>query len=303
MRNKILLIDLDSKIPNLALKKIELYHKNLKDEVVYNVPLFKDCVDKIYVSCVFDWNKDKCSEWDGVAEIGGSGYDLIKTLPNDIEQLNPKINLGFTTRGCIRNCYFCIVPKKEGKIRIVGDIYDLWDGKAKELIILDNNILAVPDHFKLVSNQLLKENLKVDFNQGLDHRLLTPEICELLLKLKHIQEIRFSYDDIGYRNSVEKALDMLKKAGMRDWKSRWYIYVSEKDTFETVYERMIYLRERKQTVFVMPDHKVRSNIEIQALYTWGNVMGAFKMATFKEILNHKRFKKFKDHFDKRDIAG
>src|SRR3990167_9493786 len=107
---KILILDIDSKIDNFALKKIEKYHLNKGDEVIWNNELFKNTVDKIYVSCVFDWNKDNCKEWEGRAEIGGSGYSLERVLPPEIEEVKPHINLGFTSRGCIRKCPFCLTP-------------------------------------------------------------------------------------------------------------------------------------------------------------------------------------------------
>ena len=137
---KILIVDIDSKIPNLALAKICKYHQDKGDKIYYDMPLIQ--TDKIYVSCVFTKNRHKAEQWEGKAEIGGSGYNLTTTLPPEIENIKPHINLGFTTRGCIRNCEFCIVPKKEGKIRIVGELLDLWDGKAKDIAVLDNNILA-----------------------------------------------------------------------------------------------------------------------------------------------------------------
>ena len=59
---RILFIDIDSKIPNFALKKIEKYHLDKGDEIIWNNELFKNSVDKIYVSCVFDWNKSKCKD-------------------------------------------------------------------------------------------------------------------------------------------------------------------------------------------------------------------------------------------------
>ena len=145
---KILLINIDSTKPNLALKKIEKYHKDKGDEIVWDFPLMAAWADKIYVSAIYTWSKDKCGEWEGRAEIGGSGYDLKKTLPPEIENVRPRINMGFTTRGCVRRCPFCIVSEKEGGIRAVGDIYDIWDGRSKEVELLDNNILALPDHFE-----------------------------------------------------------------------------------------------------------------------------------------------------------
>jgi hypothetical protein len=282
-RMRVLLIDIDSTIPNLALKKIEKYHTDKGDEVIWNFPLAKYECEKIYVSCVFDWNKWKCEEWEGSAEIGGSGYSLSINLPEEIENIKPKLNYGFTTRGCIRNCHFCIVPKKEGKVHVVGDVYDLWDGKSKNITIMDNNILAIPEHFKLIITQLKQERLTVDFNQGLDHRLLTDELCKELVSVKH-SELRFAFDHIEYKKTVLKAIDILKKYGRDKFNTRWYVYVGEEDTFESVYERLCILRENRQGVYVMRDRKVYHKPEFVALASWGNTM-AFKLGTFAEVCN------------------
>ncbi len=180
---RVMLINIDSSIPNLALEKIAMFHQLKGDDVYWDIPLIK--ADKTYVSCVFDYNRYKCRDWehkDGVS-IGGSGYSLTPTLPPEIDSMKPKINFGFTTRGCIRKCTFCIVPKKEGSIRIIGDIYDFWDGHTKLLTVMDNNILAVPEHFKKIIEQVRDNDLTVDFNQGLYCRLLKEDLCRELLSL------------------------------------------------------------------------------------------------------------------------
>jgi len=270
----ILLIDIDSKMPNLALKKIETYYRSQGQEVLWNMPLMRYKADKIYVSCIFDWNKHLCDEWGG-AEIGGSGYSISKKLPDDIDCMKPKINFGFTTRGCIRNCYFCIVPQKEGYIKAVGDIYDFWDGEAKEIIVIDNNILALPEHFKLICSQIKKENLWVDFNQGLDHRLLTDKMCKQLVSVK-TKQLRFAFDDLAYKKTALRAIKILKDNGVRDWKARWYVYAGEKDTYDTVYERLCILKEQSQGAYLMRDRKVYNKKEFIALSSWANTPGAFK---------------------------
>lgn len=296
--SKILLIDIDSKIPNLALKKVEKYFKDNGDEVIWNQELFATIADQIFISCVFDWNKNKAREFEIYENvmIGGSGYDLSKTLPIEIEKIKPKINLGFTTRGCIRKCPFCIVPLKEGMIRIEGDIYDLWDRKSRQVMLLDNNILALPEHFKLIASQLRKENLRVDFNQGLDHRLLTDEITKELLSLSHIREIRFAFDDISYKPTVLRALKLLKLHGLKDWGSRWYIYIGEKDTFDTVFERINILRKHKQAVYVMRDKTIYNKPWIMALANYGNTIGLFKKTDFETALNTSdRLKQYRNY--------
>ena len=109
-----MLLYIDSKegYPNIALKKIEKYWSDKGAEIVYDFPLLRDQVDKIYVSCIYDWNRDKCKEWEGIADIGGSGYDLEKTLPSEIDKIKPKIIIGFLP----------ILSESMPKLRLVIDL-------------------------------------------------------------------------------------------------------------------------------------------------------------------------------------
>ena len=291
-------MNIDSVIPNLALKKIEKYHLDKGDEVIWDLALALNLVDKAYVSCIFPENRYKCLIFEGRALIGGSGYSLTIRLPPEIEIVKPRINWGFTTRGCIRKCYFCFVPEMEGWIHIVGDIYDIWDEESRKLYIMDNNILALPNHFKLICEQIRKEKLRVDFNQGLDHRLLTEELWHELLTLKHIHEIRFAFDDIAYKKTVIKALELMSKNGLKDWQTRWYVYAGEKDTFETVYERLNILKQYKQHAYLMRDKKVYDDPRWIALSAWTSLMGAFKLdADFYKLLQENdRFKPYAKFF-------
>lgn len=131
--------------------------------------------------------------------------------------------------------------------------------------------------------------MRVDFNQGLDFRLLTPEICKELFSLSFFREIRFSYDDIAYKPMVIKALKILKDAGVKDWQTRWYIYVGVKDTLETVLERVNLLRDAKQLVYLMRDHAVIKNpIYKRALLEWCNYPGLFKNSAFEPNLSQNK---------------
>ncbi len=302
---KILLVNIDSTIPNLALAKIEKYHKDNGDEVIYNLPMMASISDKIYVSCIFKENDHLCDEWLNYPNtlIGGSGHSLTTVLPKEIDEIKPHINLGFTTRGCIRNCHFCIVPKKEGKVHVVGDIYDLWDGKSKELTLMDNNILALPDHFYKISEQLKKEKLRVDFNQGLDFRLLTDDICKELFSIKHKMEIRFAFDDIAYKPRVLKALDMLRANGLKDWQTRWYLYVGVNDTFDTVYERCKILHDNKQLIYMMRDRdkRVQEDKKYIALAKWTNWACFFKYDFFEVVKMSEHFADYRPYFDIKPI--
>jgi len=155
--------------------KLSTYHKSRGDNVTLIRPqeiatLDQTPSDIIYISCIFVENRDLAIELSRKFPnvlVGGSGIDLDNRLPPNIETLMPdydlypemKYSLGFTTRGCIRSCDFCIVPKKEGTIQIVGDIYNFWNRKHKHVMLLDNNILALPSHFEQICNQIQIEKL------------------------------------------------------------------------------------------------------------------------------------------------
>jgi len=291
------IIDIDSTIPNLALKKVEKYYSDMGEDVVWNNQLMASVSDKTYVSCIFTENKWECGEWEGRADIGGSGYSLTAELPPEIDVVKPRINIGFTTRGCIRKCEFCIVPEKEGGVRIEDDIYGIWDGESRALTLLDNNILALPDHFSLIASQLKKEKLSVDFNQGLDHRLVDDGIAKELLSLRHTAEIRFAYDYPSYKSSVLKCIKTMRKHGLKDWGSRWYVYVSESDTYDTVYERMAVLHEQKQMCYVMRDRLIHKKPEFILLAKWGNHLGAFKYDLDWLVDNYKEMTMYKNVYE------
>lgn len=211
---KILLINIDSRrIPNLALKKIEKYYLDRNAEVIWDYPLAVNHVDKVYVSCIFDKNRNEAIQYESYknAIIGGSGYDIAVKLPNEIERINPAINIGFTSRGCIRKCPFCIVPAKEGKVHEVGDIYSLWDGASKKVTLLDNNVLALPNHFKRVCDQIRRNKLAVDFNQGLDIRLINNAICKELETIKITKHLRFAWDNMREEKTILSKLNLVLK--------------------------------------------------------------------------------------------
>jgi hypothetical protein len=281
----VLLIDIDSKIPNLALKKIEAYHLSKGDTIHWNMPVMRHAVDKIYASCIFTKNKPEADEWaEYGAEVGGTGYDLHKTLPPEIEAMPLRINWGFTTRGCIRQCPFCFVPEKEGLIHAVGDLYDVWDGKSKDVVLMDNNILALPKHFELICQQLIKEKVRVDFNQGLDHRLLNEHNVQLLKSIRH-KEYHFAFDNIADMDSVGRGISLLNGVGIN--RSIWYILVGFNSTFEQDMERIMFLRERNQNGYVMRYDGCETKHEYIELARWVNQHHIFQGLTWEQFTDKR----------------
>lgn len=283
---KIGLIDVDSKIPNLALMKISQYHKTKGDQVEFYNPMFK--YDKIYMSKIFNFTPDYKYVLNAEEVIkGGTGYDLKTELPDEIEHQRPDYSLypkneyamGFCTRGCIRNCPFCVVPKKEGKIRAVADIYDFWEGQDK-LMLLDNNLTAHREHFKKILNQLIKEKIKVDFSQGLDIRLISDEQAKLLSKVKLYKQIHFAFDDIKIEKAVRRGIKCLNDNGVKSYKLMFYVLIGFNSTPEEDLYRVELLRDLGVDPFVMPYDK--SDPYQRNFARWVNHKAIFKSVKWED---------------------
>ena len=222
---KIALVDVDGRnFPNLALMKLAAWHKAQGDSVEWYDPLFSR-PDRIYASKVFTFTQDFLDYAAGDPEPirGGTGYDPAVKLPDDIERMIPDYSmypdftaaLGFLTRGCIRNCPWCIVPKKEGSLQEVDDIERVAAGR-EEVVLLDNNFLASsPDFVREQLEKAARLRLKIDFNQGLDARLVTPENVRLLAACRWIRYIRFSCDTVAMIEPIRRAVALLREYGFK----------------------------------------------------------------------------------------
>ena len=189
------LIDVDShNFPNLALMKISAYHKSKGDYVEWYDHMSASTgikhYEKVYVSKVFDNTYSPDIAYTPIAdevEYGGTGYNLTKNLPYEIEHIMPDYSLygitdtayGFLTRGCPRGCDFCHVADKEGrKSYKVADLSEFWNGQ-KNIVLCDPNILACRE-WKPLLQQLIDSKAWIDINQGLDIRLMTNEKAEMI---------------------------------------------------------------------------------------------------------------------------
>lgn len=209
-----------TKFPNVALMKLSAWHKKQGDTIGFFEP--DKYYDRIYSSKVFSFTeKDKNLPDDERVIKGGTGYNLAMKLPDEIEHIMPDYSLygldysvGFLTRGCIRNCSWCIVPKKEGKIRKHADITEfLAHNKA---VLMDNNVLASDFGIDQL-DKIAQLGIKVDFNQGLDARLIDNNIAKRLAKIKWLKPVRLACDQKSQMELVEKAIKcFVKMAALQD---------------------------------------------------------------------------------------
>jgi len=279
------LAQVDGKWPNLALAKLAAWHRREGDVVDLFNPMVP--TDRTYASKTFVDTPDNLYLPEGTVR-GGSGYDLTTTLSAEVERMKPdwslwpwfKDDLGYTTRGCPRRCSFCIVPEKEGKLRIVADFGDVWTGRSV-LHLIDANLTAAPlDHFRRVCADATKARCRLDFSQGLDARLLTDEHAEVVSRTLVDGCIHLAFDHLRDERAVRNAIDTFKRAGVIPSRLMFYVLIGYDSTPEEDMERIEILRSMGTNPFVM---KYRRSDPYQTrLARWVNNVVAFKSMSWDE---------------------
>jgi hypothetical protein len=207
---------------------------------------------------------------------GGSGYDLKNKLPQDIEGICPDYSLygekkayGFLTRGCPRNCPFCIVGRKEGlKSYQVADLRQFWNGQ-KEIVLCDPNILACKNCLGLLQ-QLIDSKAWIDINQGLDIRLMTDDAIDKISQLK-LRMLHFAWDRDKDTDLILRNLETFKKAtDFHFRKLRVYVLTNYETEFEFDLYRVYKLKEMGYDPFVMIYDKGHSPKQLRRMSRWVN---------------------------------
>lgn len=274
--------------PNLALMKLSAWHKAQGDLVEWWNPLLT--YDRVYSSKVFTFTPE-CLYLPENTVRGGTGYGIMDELPPEVDETFPDYSIypkcdhaiGFLTRGCIRNCPWCIVPKKEGKIRPYMSWWDVKRPDSRDIVFMDNNVLACEWGMEQIED-MGGRDVRVDFNQGLDARLITDDVARLLAKLKWIRFIRMSADTDAMLDKVLTAIDRLGKHGMKPYRVFVYLLVQDVESAE---RRAIALRRIGAEPFAQPYRDFTTNAEPpqewRDLARWVNHKAIFKsVKTFNE---------------------
>lgn len=283
------LIDVDGhKFPNLVLMKLSAWHKARGDTVEWWWGFGK--YDRVYMSKVFDetYSQD-IPEPLNASEIikGGTGYGLDNRLPDEVEHIYPDYSLypaltrntayGFLTRGCPRGCHFCIVAEKEGRKSVkVADLSEWWSGQ-RYIELLDPNLLACRDHMNLLG-QLQESGARVNFNQGLDARLLTIENIEAINAIR-MKDIHFAWDYMKEKDAVIRGLSLYKEYATRRVHGAYatvYCLTNYDTTMEENLYRIYTLRDMGFDPYVMVYDKPNAPREIRLLQRWCNNRVIFK---------------------------
>lgn len=285
---KVGLIDVDRKnFPNLALMKISSYHKNKGDTVEFVIERGK--YDVVYQSKVFTFTPDVEKNFFAKEIIkGGTGYDYSIKLPDEIDSMIPDYSLyncenayGFLTRGCPNKCSWCIVPKKEGNIEPYMDIENFISDK-KTAILMDNNVLA-SDHGIKQIEKIIDMKIKIDFNQGIDARLIDDSIAKLLSKVKWLHPVRLACDTPASFELLHKAVEKLRWRNVKP--SRYFVYTLVKEVPEAM-ERVKRIKGIYCEPFCQPYRDFEKNIEPtpeqKRFSRWVNVTSVFNSVWWED---------------------
>lgn len=337
------------RFPNLACMKLSGYYKELGNEVELKTDYMDlSLYDKVFISKVFTDTPidEKILKLQNV-EYGGTGfyYDKAPALPLEIEHHMPDYHLydnwvseqlsecsniekkrkdltyyldysiGFMTRGCIRQCSFC-VNKNYKSCELHSSLSEFLDESRPYICLLDDNILACKN-WKSVFEELIASGKKFQFKQGCDERLLTDEKCEYIFKKSNwIGDIIFAFDNIKDKNLIERKLQMIRKH--TNDQIKFYIFCGYNHDNVDVYDEEFWIKdivdlfERIRILmlygclpYVMryKDYKFSPyrGIYITAA-SWCNQPSFFRKMTFEEIskargMGNENYKKYKLDFD------
>lgn len=311
------LIDFDGKIPNLALMKISSFYKAQGYQTRLNT-FTRAQVEKVFCSVIFAANRPKAEQLAAYypsIEFGGTGWDLHKNLPAEIEACRPDYDLylasdilprikgaitrerreqkalqivnagiGYTSRGCPRRCGFCVVPQKEGALRSVGSIGELVNPRSNVVILLDNNLTADPDCLEKL-REIRERGLVVDITQGIDVRNLTEEISLALAGVKHLRSIHYAWDQIQTELLVVKGISTLSRFVSRS-RHLCFILVG----YDTTYEEDEYRVRRLLELGVDPYVMVYNRCNDVRLKHWKRFINGrvYKSSAFEDYVPWKK---------------
>lgn len=276
---KVGIIDIEPKIVNTAYMQIARYHRDNGDTVEWWTPIEHQQFDVVYCSSLFDYT-DKSEIPDDVI-CGGTGFDITSRLSRVIEDceldysIYPKCRKSYVwfSRGCLRNCPFCCVQQKEGKLKSVK-VKNL-NPNTDVICIQDNTFFANPE-WQAAIKWLQAKSLLVEF-LNIDARIITQEQAKALLTLKHIKQIKIAWDN-PKENLEPKLYEIIQ--WIKSYRLMCYVLIGYWSTEEEDLYRVETLRELGIDPFVMPYNK--KDLYQRSFARWVNHKAIFKKLKWED---------------------
>ncbi|HYE91041.1 MAG TPA: hypothetical protein VEA38_08485 [Terriglobales bacterium] len=190
--------------------------------------------DTIYLSVAFTWKLPMALAlalaWGRAGKhvvAGGPGVftrrkfladvaEIARDYPDAVTKHNPQAT--FASRGCPVGCWFCIVPKMEGRE------FTLLPDFPVRPILCDNNLSALPFDYQrhIVTRYQASGVPLLDANSGFEPKTFTEDVYALWKPINR-GPWRFAYDETGERDDVLRCLRMLKAESPK--KKRVYVLI------------------------------------------------------------------------------
>jgi hypothetical protein len=296
--SKVALIQVDGKLPNIALMRLSAYHKRAGDEVVFHrppelevqakrwrrIPIDLHGVERVYASKIF-----KFTELPGWlpkdAILGGTGISVegrLEDIAPDIGEekdysLYPEVSysIGFSQRGCRLRCSFCVVPAKEGRNVSVSPIAGIYRGAPypKNIVLLDNDFFGAPD-WREHAAELVDGGYRVNLSQGINVRLINDESAQWLARFRYYdgkfaaRRLYTAWDNLKDERVFFRGVERLVAAGIKPAHLVVYMLIGY-DPDET-WERLMFRYKKivDAGMFCYPMVYDRSRLVLKRFQKW-----------------------------------
>lgn len=195
------------------------------DLAFFNSPVKQGNGEQVKVSCTFTYDKSNAERLSD--EWGAAGYNVTCGGPayNDKGgQFTPgkylKKGIVITSRGCNNSCWFCLVPKRQGKLRQLK-ITEGWN-------VMDDNLLQCsPSHISSVFTMLERQKRRPRFMGGLEAARLKNWHVELLRHVK-AERVYFAYDTPDDYEPLVIAAQKMREAGFKYYRMSCYVLIGHR---------------------------------------------------------------------------
>jgi hypothetical protein len=235
------LTHIDGKLPNLALMKLSAWHKARGDSIRFTKRIRRELdepdYDRVYGSAIFSHSADRVAELRAEfpeAIIGGSWDENDKRTVEDLTggafehydySLYPGFtaSIGFTQRGCRLRCGFCQVWRKEGRVKAVNTVPELWRGSGfpKHLHLLDNDFFGQPrEVWQARVDEMVSGGFRVCMNQGINLRLIDDDGARAWASVPYyddsfkVRRLYTAWDNLKDERIFMRGVERLEKAGI-----------------------------------------------------------------------------------------